>query len=190
MMKEIVFATGNLGKLKEVNDIAKDYGIKFILPGEGFNPVEDGDTFEENSLKKAKEAYRVSKKMTLADDSGLCVKALNGAPGLYSARYAGSQNEKIEKILKELEGIADRTAKFVCCMTLLDDDGEIQDVYIGECQGEITTQRAGSNGFGFDPVFKPNGYNITMAELSEDEKNKISHRSIALRHILSKLISS
>ena len=115
---KIVFATGNPHKLQEVNDIVKGSGIEFVLPNEGFNPIENGSTFEENSLIKAKEAYRVSGMMCLADDTGLCVDALDGAPGLYSARYAGSQKEKIEKLLGELKGVENRSAKFVCCMTL------------------------------------------------------------------------
>ena len=99
---KIVFATGNEHKLQEINEISKGSGVEFVLPGVVFNPVENGKTFEENSYIKAQEANRVSHKMTLADDSGLCVEALNGAPGLYSARYAGTQQEKIDKILKEL----------------------------------------------------------------------------------------
>ena len=122
---KIVFATGNPHKLKEINEISKGSGIEFILPNEGFDPVENGSTFEENSLIKAKEANRVSHMISLADDSGLCVEALNGAPGLHSARYAGTQQEKIDKILKELEQHSNRRAKFVCVMTLLDANGEV-----------------------------------------------------------------
>ena len=186
-MKRIVFATGNPNKLKEVNEIAKDFDIEFILPNEGFNPEENGKTFEENSLIKAQEAYRVSNCMTLADDSGLCVDALNGAPGLHSARYAGSQNEKISKLLRELENVQNRLARFVCCMTLLDNNGEILYQEKGICEGSIAQNPSGTHGFGYDPIFIVKGYNATMAELSEDEKNKISHRSVALRNILNKL---
>ncbi len=186
---KIVFATGNLNKLKEINEISKGSGIEFILPGDGFNPVEDGKTFEENSYKKAKEANRVSKMMSLADDSGLCVEALNGAPGLFSARYAGTQQEKIDKILNELEGSTNRKAKFVCVMTLLDENGEILHVSKGECHGEIAQKQSGTNGFGYDPVFIVENTNRTMAEMSEDEKNNISHRGRALTDMLSFLRS-
>lgn len=181
---KIVFATGNKDKLREINEISQGSGIEFILPEAGFNPVEDGLTFEENSYKKAKEAVRVSHKMSLADDSGLCVDALNGAPGLYSARYAGTQQEKINKILKELEGASDRSAKFVCVMTLLDENGEILHVSKGECKGEIAEHQSGVNGFGYDPVFVVENYGKTMAEMSEDEKNQISHRGRALTDML------
>jgi len=181
---KIVFATGNPHKLEEVNEIAKNSGIEFILPNEGFNPVEDGITFEENSLKKAKEAYRVSGMMSLADDSGLCVEALDGAPGLYSSRYAGTQQEKIVKLLSELEGVENRSAKFVCCMTLLDENGNLLCQTLGECRGAIIKEAKGFNGFGYDPIFKVDGTDRTMAEMSEEEKNTISHRANALKKVL------
>lgn len=181
---KIVFATGNPHKLQEINEISKGSGIEFVLPKEGFNPIENGSTFEENSLIKAKEACRVSKMMSLADDSGLCVEALNGAPGLFSARYAGTQQEKINKILKELEPYSNRKAKFICVMTLLDENGEILHVSTGECKGEMAKSQSGKNGFGYDPVFIVDGTNLTMADMSEDEKNKISHRAKALSDML------
>lgn len=183
-MKKIVFATGNPHKLEEVNAIAKDSGVEFVLPADGFNPIEDGETFEENSYKKAIEAYRVSKKMSLADDSGLCIEALNGAPGLYSARYAGTQSEKIARVLRELDGIENRKAKFVCCMTLINDEGEQVYQTIGECHGRIIKEAKGINGFGYDPIFQPNGYDCTIAEMSEDEKNTISHRANAMSDVI------
>lgn len=177
---KIVFATANPHKLQEVNAICSSAEFEFVLPNEGFNPVENGDSFEENSLIKAKEAYRVSKTFCLADDSGLCVEALNGAPGLYSARYAGTQDEKIEKLLSELKNVDNRNAKFVCCMTLLNENGEMVFQTTGECKGSIVKERKGVNGFGYDPIFLVDGYSKTMAELDETEKNKISHRVNAL----------
>lgn len=181
---KIVFATSNPHKLHELNEICADSGIEFVLPREGFAPIENGSTFEENSLIKAKEAFRVSKTYSLADDSGLCVDALDGAPGLYSARYAGTQDEKIEKLLGELKGFENRRAKFVCCVTLLDDKGEMIFQTVGECHGSIVKERKGINGFGYDPIFKADNYDCTIAELSEEEKNKISHRGKALKNFL------
>lgn len=181
---KIVFATGNPHKLQEINEISKGSGIEFILPPEGFNPIENGSTFAENSLIKAAEANRVSGMISLADDSGLCVDALNGAPGLYSARYAGSQQEKINRILKELEPYTDRSARFVCVMTLLDPEGNILHVSEGKCEGKIALSQSGKNGFGYDPVFIVDGGNLTMADLPEEEKNKISHRAKALQDML------
>lgn len=181
---KIVFATSNPHKLHELNEICADSGIEFVLPSEGFAPIENGSTFEENSLIKAKEAFRVSKTYSLADDSGLCVEALDGAPGLYSARYAGTQDKKIEKLLGELKGFENRRAKFVCCVTLLDDKGEMIFQTVGECHGSIVKERKGINGFGYDPIFKADNYDCTIAELSEEEKNKISHRGKALKNFL------
>lgn len=181
---KIVFATANPHKLQEVNEITKNSGIEFILPNGDFNPIENGETFEENSFIKAREAYNVSGMMSLADDSGLCVDALDGAPGLYSARYAGTQADKIEKLLSELNGVENRSARFVCCMTLLDEKGDMIFQTTGECKGSIIKEAKGINGFGYDPIFLVEGSNLTMAEMSEEEKNKISHRANALKSVM------
>lgn len=181
---KIVFATGNAHKLKEIQEIACDTEIEFILPSEGFDPVEDGETFEENSLIKAREAARVIGIMSLADDSGLCVEALGGAPGIHSARYAETAQARIDKLLKELEGCHNRNAKFVCAMTLVDAKGNLVYQTRGECKGKITEKQSGANGFGYDPVFLVENTTFTMAEMSEEEKNEISHRGRALRKVL------
>ena len=189
MKQTIVFATGNAHKLKEIQEIAKDTDIEFILPGNGFNPIENGETFEENSLIKAKEAARVSGKISLADDSGLCVDALNGAPGIHSARYADTPQARIDKLLNAINCETNRNAKFVCAMTLVDKNGDILFQTRGECFGKIAEKQSGINGFGYDPVFltKDTDYTKTMAEMSEEEKNEISHRSRALRKVLAYL---
>ena len=226
MKQTIVFATGNTHKLQEINEISKGSGIEFVLPSDGFNPVENGKTFEENSLIKAREAARVSKMLSLADDSGLCVEALGGAPGIHSARYAETPQARINKLLAELEGFDNRKAKFVCAMTLVDANGDILVQTRGECHGEIAYTQSGTNGFGYDPIFlvaegkngsaatdsdiishtgvDTEGKNgsaatdcdiishtgidtegkKTMAEMSEEEKNEISHRGRALRKVL------
>ena len=186
MKQTIVFATGNAHKLQEINEIAQGSDIEFILPPNGFNPIEDGKTFEENSLIKAREAARVSGNVSLADDSGLCVEALGGAPGIHSARYAQTAQARIDKLLGVLKDETNRKAKFVCAMTLVDKDGNILFQTRGECQGEISYTQSGTNGFGYDPVFltKDTEYKKTMAEMSEEEKNKISHRGRALRKVL------
>lgn len=183
---KIVFATGNAHKLKEIQEIAKDTGIEFILPDDGFNPIENGETFEENSLIKAKEAARVSRKISLADDSGLCVDALNGAPGIRSARYAETPQARIDKLLNAINGKTARSAKFVCAMTLVNENGDILLQTRGECFGKISEKQSGINGFGYDPIFltKDTDYKLTMAEMSEEEKNQISHRGRALRDVL------
>lgn len=181
---KIVFATGNAHKLQELNEISQGSGIEFILPPNGFDPVENGETFEENSLIKACEAARLSGMMSLADDSGLCVEALDGAPGIHSARYAETAQARIDKLLRVLNGVENRSAKFVCAMTLVDGNGKILFQARGECHGEITREQFGVNGFGYDPIFLVEGKGLTMAEMSEDEKNEISHRGRALREVL------
>lgn len=184
---KIVFATGNPHKLKEIKEIAGDTDIEFVLPAEGFNPIENGKTFEENSLIKAKEAARVSKMPALADDSGLCVEALNGMPGIHSARYADTPQARIDKLLKAVEPYENRKAEFVCAMTLVDENGKLIHSALGICKGEIARKQAGEGGFGYDPIFIVEGTNKTMAELTDSDKNKISHRGRALRKILALL---
>lgn len=190
---KIVFATSNPHKLKEINEITASYGVKdveFILPPEGFDPVEDGKTFEENSLIKAREASKLAGMPALADDSGLCVECLNGAPGIYSARYASTPQARIDKLLGAVAPYENRKAKFVCAMTLTHSDGSVLFADRGECFGAIAHKQAGSGGFGYDPVFLVEGKNgLTMAEISEEEKNEVSHRGRALRKVLDFLAS-
>jgi len=185
---EIVLASSNKHKVQEINDIVKsasmDDFLEFILPPDGFDPIEDGKTFEENSFIKAQAAWKLSKGWTLADDSGLCIDALGGNPGIYSARYAETPQKRIARVLKELNGIKDRSAHFACAMTLINPEGIVEYKFTGICRGSITIEARGCNGFGYDPVFLPENSDKTMAELSEEDKNKISHRSIAFRNVL------
>lgn len=184
---KIVLASSNEHKVKEINAITKGLGIEFILPPAGFDPIEDGNTFEENSLIKAHAAWKLGKTWTLADDSGLCIDALNGAPGIHSARYADTPQSRIDRVLSEMNGIENRSARFKCCMTLLNPNGEIAFSYTGVCEGSIIDGQRGVNGFGYDPIFLLKGSNKTMAELSEDEKNKVSHRGKAITQVLKHL---
>lgn len=185
---KIVFATSNAHKLKELSEISNTYGmenIEFVLPPEGFDPIENGKTFAENSLIKAREAAKLTGLISLADDSGLCVECLNGEPGIYSARYADTPQARIEKLLNAVKPFQNRKAKFVCAMTLVDKNGEILFADCGECHGKIAEEQAGNGGFGYDPIFLVDGKNgLTMAELSDSEKNKVSHRGNALRKVL------
>ena len=185
-MLKIVLATSNPHKVEEINAITKDLGVEFDLPPDGFNPIEDAETFEENALLKAKEANKITNMITLADDSGLCVDALDGGPGIHSARYAETAQARIDKLLDVLKDVPDekRGAKFVCAMVLLDKNGEVLFSDRGECHGNIGFEAKGENGFGYDPIFLVNGGDLTMAELPEDEKNKISHRAIALQKVI------
>lgn len=198
---KIVLATSNKHKVQEINDIVNnsiplleeragvrcqqvfDSKIEFILPPEGFDPIEDGETFEENSRIKALAAWEISKNWSLADDSGLCIKALGGKPGIHSARYAETPQKRIERVLNEMQGIKERDAEFVCAMTLVNPEGKVVFSCKGICEGSITEKPTGVNGFGYDPIFLVKDDKRTMAELSEKEKNQISHRSRALEQI-------
>jgi len=190
---KIVLGSSNPHKVKEINEIlasaeiGKD--IEFILPPAGFDPDETGTTFAENSLIKAKSAWELSHGWSLADDSGLCIDALEGKPGIYSARYAETASKRIERVLKELDGAENRNAHFICSMTLINPQGETAFACEGICKGQIIKETKGTNGFGYDPIFMPDGYDKTIAELPEDEKNRISHRSKALGQVIKFLTS-
>jgi XTP/dITP diphosphohydrolase len=181
---KIVFATGNLHKLQEINEISKGSGIEFVLPPSDFNLDENGKTFKENSYIKAKESALLAENVALADDSGLCVEFLNGEPGIYSARYESTPQKRIDKLLTNLANAENRSAKFVCAMTLVDKFGNILNQEVGECHGTIAKAQSGTNGFGYDPIFIPKGYTITISQMSEEKKNQLSHRSIALNKMI------
>ena len=181
---KIVLATSNEHKVKEINEIVKDTGIEFILPPQGFDPEENGTTFEENSYIKALEAWKISKNWVLADDSGLCIDSLNGAPGIYSARYAETPQKRIDRVLNELNGVENRTAKFKCAMTVINPNGEKVFAYTGICEGSIVQEQRGIHGFGYDPIFLLKNSTKTMAELEDCEKKQITHRANALKEVL------
>ena len=170
-MLKIVLATGNAHKIDEINQVSVPFGVEFALPDEGFNPVEDGATFEENSYAKALAAAQCEKsgrEYFMADDSGLCVDFLNGAPGLKSARYAPSADERIEKLLGALKDVREqeRGAKFVCSLVLINKTGEILNKTNGVCKGKIAHNRSGEGGFGYDPIFIVEKLNKNIASLS------------------------
>ncbi|MBQ2645265.1 RdgB/HAM1 family non-canonical purine NTP pyrophosphatase [bacterium] len=179
----ITIATGNSHKLLEIQNI-NPYKNDIILRkiDAKFEPEENGNTFEENAIIKAKSASLIVKDYALADDTGLCVDYLDGAPGLYSARYAPTQEEKIKKILNELNAVPfeKRTARFICNMVLTDKNCNIIYKTSGKIEGYIAESVAGCGGFGYDPIFFVPKYNKTVAELPNGEKNKISHRANAL----------
>lgn len=186
-MKKILLASSNPGKLKEIQSILANVEI---LPQSAFGisePEENGSTFVENALIKARNASKVTGLPVIADDSGLVVDVLNGEPGLYSARYAGPNacdQENNQKLLSMLEGITEdkRTARFICILVFLQHENDPLPVIAqGIWEGKILTQSQGTNGFGYDPLFWIPELNSTAAELSLDQKNQLSHRSKALR---------
>ena len=201
-MDTIIFATGNKNKMIEIRMILADLGCKILSQKEAgiqADVVEDGQTFEENALIKATTIADIARKMpeyknavVLADDSGLEIDALNKEPGIYSARYMGedtSYDIKNQALIDRLEGVPDekRTARFVCAIAAAFPDGTVKTVR-GTMEGRIGYEEKGENGFGYDPIFFLPEYGCTSAELSMEEKNKISHRGKALRLIKEELV--
>lgn len=192
-MKNFVIASNNQGKIKEFNQIFAKLGIKIISQSELNVPEVDEPftTFVENSLHKARHCAKHTGLPALADDSGLCVTSLNGAPGIYSARYAGepkSDQANIDKLLATLANEQQRSAYFYCSLVFVRNENDPQPLIAeGIFNGEIPMQQSGNNGHGYDPIFYVPEYNATVAELNEELKNKISHRGIAINQLLTKL---
>lgn len=188
MMNKLIFATGNQNKMREIKAILADMDVEVLSMKEAgidIDIVEDGKTFEENALIKARAVSKAGNALALADDSGLEVDALNKEPGIYSARYMGedtSYDIKNMNIIERLEGVPDekRTARFVCAMAAVFPDGTEQ-TFVKTMEGRIGYKIAGENGFGYDPIFFLPEYGKTSAEISPEEKNAISHRGKALR---------
>jgi XTP/dITP diphosphohydrolase len=183
---QLVLATHNAHKVDELRRILGDRLAGIELVGyDGPEPVEDGETFEANALIKARAASVHTGLAAIADDSGIAVDALDGAPGIHSARYAGTRvdADNTALLLANLRGVEDRSAQFVCAAALVLPGG-FEHVELGVWPGTVLEQPVGSNGFGYDPVFKPAGYSVSAAELNPDEKNAISHRSLAFQAIM------
>ncbi|MEH7128404.1 XTP/dITP diphosphatase [Neobacillus drentensis] len=189
-MKEVIIATKNPGKAKEFEHIFSARGIvvRTLLDYPEIPEVEEtGVTFEENAILKAEAVSQALGKMVIGDDSGLMVDALEGRPGIYSARYAGepkNDQNNTDKVLSELKGLPEekRSARFYCALAVAVPGQEPMTVS-GTCEGRILEERRGTNGFGYDPVFYVPEKGVAMAELSSDEKNKISHRANALKKL-------
>ncbi len=193
-MSTLLIASNNQGKIKEIKAVLGDFYNEIVSLKDkeiDLETVEDGDTFEANAYKKAKEGMEASGMDTLADDSGLCVDALDGAPGIFSARFAGEDaNDTANniKLAKLMQGVTreDRTARFVCTVCLMRTDGSYTAAR-GEVEGVIAETPAGENGFGYDPYFFVPQYHKTMAQLPPEIKNTISHRANALNALRQKL---
>lgn len=186
-MQKMILASNNPHKLREFREILEPLGFQVISQKEAgidIDPEETGETFEENSAIKARAVYNIAKCAVIADDSGLEVDALGGEPGVHSARYGGTRDDKAHNdlVLKKLEGVPDekRTARFVCAITYIDDNGA-ESSFLGKFEGRIGYKELGKNGFGYDPIFMVG--DVSSAELSPDEKNAVSHRGKALREL-------
>jgi len=189
----IVLATRNRKKIEEIRKIMSEAlsgtDINILTPDDFpqcKEVEEDGDTFEANAVKKAVYISRCTRMTAIADDSGLEVYALNGAPGVYSARYAGESADdsaNCEKLLYEMRGLHDeeRKARFACCIAVA--FGDDVKTFVGHAEGKIGTEPRGRNGFGYDPLFFPEGHSRTFAEMTDDEKNFLSHRGKALKKL-------
>lgn len=186
---KLILATNNQHKVREMRQILGDHFSEMITLKEAgivHETVEDGATFAENALKKAREITELTGLPALADDSGLCVEALNGAPGVFSARYASADGKDADDaanralLLKNMEGVADRKAYFACAIALTMPDGRVYQTE-AHFNGEIAFEEKGENGFGYDSLFFVPAYGMTSAEMSPEQKNAMSHRGEALR---------
>lgn len=189
---QLLVATNNQGKVRELKELLADLPVelKSLNDFENVAEVEEtGTTFEENAVLKAKGYAKQTGLLAVADDSGLEIEALNGAPGVYSARYGGADSgydEKIKLILDEMSksGSENRNAQFVCVMVLADENGKIKHSAKGICRGKIAFEASGTNGFGFDPIFVPDGFEDSFGLLKSEIKHKISHRAAASAEII------
>lgn len=187
--KKIVVASGNLGKLREIKEIFSEFEItSYKQEGLDIEIEENGTTFYENALIKAKTVSEALGVPALADDSGLVVEALNGEPGIYSARYAGDgiDEHNNDLLLKSMQGKTNRNAKFVCCLVYYSPNGEIITA-TGETHGKIMDKEQGENGFGYDPLFLSDDLGVSLGVAPAEEKNKISHRFRALQQLREKI---
>ena len=186
---KLIFATNNNHKLLEIKSMLDKFPMEILsLKDIGFNSdiEETGTNFSENALLKAKTIYTQYNLPVFADDSGLVIDALNGEPGIFSARYAGAQrndHDNMNKVLNALADKRDRTARFVSMLAYISDDGQ-ELFFEGTVEGVIATEKTGEEGFGYDPIFIPEGYNISFAEMGSEAKNKISHRKNAVKKLV------
>ena len=191
----LVLGTGNPGKVDELRSLLADLTIDLIPASELEHPptvIEDADTLEGNARKKALAFHQHSGRPSLADDTGLEVAALDGGPGVHTARFAGpdaTPEDNKQKLLQVLEGVADRRARFRTVVALVEADGTVH-TFEGVCEGTITTEPRGDGGFGYDPLFLPNSYDQTFAEMAPETKNQISHRKKALDTVRAFLVGA
>jgi len=190
--KEIIIASHNPGKVKEINILLNDIGIKAfpISLFSDIEPIENGSSFSENALIKARNARQLSNKTSLADDSGLCVDALDGAPGIYSARWAGAEKDfdlAMSLIEEKLQGIDNKKAYFICALAIVNEKNE-EYVFEGKINGTLTFPKKGKRGFGYDPIFIPENHTITFGEMAPNKKDLISHRGVAFKKLKESII--
>ena len=187
MNKVLYLASKNTGKIAEYKKFLKDVNCNLLLQPESLNIDEDGLSFRENAIKKACAVSNKTNHFAIADDSGLCIDALNGEPGIFSSRYADNDKKRIEKVLTKLSGIEERSCFFVAHICLSSPEGKIILESEAKCFGKIVLKPRGNNGFGYDPIFEELDSRLTFAEMNDYMKDKSSHRGRAIKKILKDL---
>ncbi len=182
-MKKLVVATGNSGKVKEMRKYLQEFAIELVPKPQEIEIEETGDTFIANAILKATQTAKAMQEWSIADDSGLMVTALNGQPGIYSARYGKTDHDRIERLLTELGDNQNRQAQFVCAIAISNPQGETVIQTEGICQGQILKQVSGEGGFGYDPIFYVPSAQQTFAQMSTEVKKNYSHRGLAFANL-------
>ena len=187
-MKNLYLATKNKGKIEEYKKLLIGVNCKLLLQPESLEVEEDGKTFRDNAIKKAIEVSIKTNNFSIADDSGICIEALGGKPGIYSSRYAENDQKRIERVLKELDGVKNRTAFFIANICVCSPNAEVIIESEAKCHGKIISNCRGEGGFGYDPIFEESSTGLTFAEMNDDIKDSCSHRGKALKKIIPDLI--
>ena len=187
-MKNLYLASKNKGKIEEYKKLLAGVSCKLLLQPETLEVEEDGLTFRENAIKKASEVSRKTNNFSIADDSGICIEALDGKPGIYSSRYAENDHKRIERVLRELDGVQNRRAFFIANICVCSPNSEVIVESEAKCHGNIILNPRGKSGFGYDPIFEESSTRLTFAEMNNDIKDSCSHRGKALKKIIPDLI--
>ena len=187
-MKKLYLASKNQGKIEEYKKLLFDVNCKLFLQPESIEVEENGFTFRENAIKKASEVSKKTSNYAIADDSGICIEALDGKPGIYSSRYAENDKKRIERVLAELDGKENRGAFFIANICVCSPNGNVILESEGKCFGNITLEPRGKSGFGYDPIFEELSSKLTFAEMNNDLKDLCSHRAKALKKIIPDLL--
>ena len=187
-MKNLYFASKNKCKIAEYKKLLAGVNCKLLLQPESLEVEEDGLTFRDNAIKKASEVSRKTNNFSIADDSGICIEALDGKPGIYSSRYAENDQKRIERVLRELDGVQNRSAFFIANICVCSPNGEVIIESEAKCHGNIILNPRGKSGFGYDPIFEESSTRLTFAEMNNDIKDSCSHRGKALKKIIPDLI--
>ena len=187
-VKNLFLASKNKGKIEEYKKLLAGVNCKLLLQPESLEVEEDGLTFRDNAIKKASEVSRKTNNFSIADDSGICIEALGGKPGIYSSRYAENDQERIKRVLKELDGVQNRSAFFIANICVCSPNGEVIIESEAKCHGNIILNPRGKSGFGYDPIFEESSTRLTFAEMNNDIKDSCSHRGKALKKIIPDLI--